>query len=158
MTIVTTRDAYEFRYGNALRGLSISERWWAPAMFVLMALSCFVREQPAPYDYGMLTLIGVFVISGPLLPAKLLWPAISVTLILMGYAIGSFVAVSFDEAFEYIKVSGFLSVGFLVLSALIWRSPERIGAAIIAGVLAASVMTAMLGILGYFSVFVSPEL
>ena len=36
MTGVTTREAYEFRYGNGLKGFSLSERWWPPAMFVVM--------------------------------------------------------------------------------------------------------------------------
>ena len=47
---------------------------------------------------------------------------------------------------------------FSFLSAIIWRSPERNGSAIVAGVLVSSVIAAMLGILGYFNLFVSPEL
>jgi hypothetical protein len=78
-------------------------------------------------------------------------------MVLGGYCIGTMFAVYQEPSFLYIRTSGYLSVSLLFFAALVWGSPERVTPAIAKGLVAASVIAASFGILGYFAVIPNAE-
>ena len=137
---------------------SFSFAWfWPAAVFVLMATSSFVQQEPAPYDLLLLLAMGGFVVSGPRIPRQLAWPALCIVLLLTGYAVGTFFAEHREDALLYLRTSAYLSVSLLFFAALIWRAPERVVPAVMMGLLIASAVAASLGVAGYFHLFPGAE-
>ena len=127
-----------------------AERFWPTMAFVLMALSSFVQREPAPYDFILLASMGLFVLSGARIPAALIWPGLSILLLLFGYTVGAMFAQYQYDAFLYIRTSAYLSISLIFFAALIWRSPETIVPPLAWGFVFASLCAAGLGIAGYF--------
>jgi hypothetical protein len=128
-----------------------AERFWPVFAFVLMALSSFVQNEPAPYDFLLIAAMVGILFLRPKLPVGLFWPAICILMVLAGYAVGAMFAISYDEALDYMRTSAFLSLSLLFVATLVWRQPEKVTMAIVAGVVVSSVIASIIGILGYFN-------
>jgi hypothetical protein len=139
------------------RPLTFSERFWPAYLILMMSLSSVVQREPAPYDFLLLGGMMLFLLSGQRIPDRLVWPALGVLMVLGGYCIGTMFAVYQEPSFLYIRTSGYLSVSLLFFAALVWGSPERVTPAIAKGLVAASVIAASFGILGYFAVIPNAE-
>jgi O-antigen ligase len=128
-----------------------AERFWPVFIFFLMAVSSVVQREPAPYDFLLLGGMILFILSGARVPAGLVWPALSVVFLLLGYVVGAMFAVFQSDAFTYLRTSTYLSVSLLFFASLVWRAPERVVPVITWGLLIASLFAAGLGIAGYFN-------
>jgi O-Antigen ligase len=127
-----------------------AERFWPGFLFVLTAVSSFVQHEPAPYDFLLMGGMLIFLFSGPRVPNALAWPAVSILLLFIGYALGAMSAAYQEDAFAYMRTSAYLSVSLLFFAALVWRAPERMVPAIMAGLVVSSAIAAAIGIAAYF--------
>jgi hypothetical protein len=132
-------------------------RIWSVVIFLLMAISSFVQQEPAPYDVLLIVAMPVLLISGASLPSKLVWPALATLLLLLGYAIGSLFAAYQQDALNYLRTSSFLTISLLFFAALIWRAPARILPPLLAGLVFASFCAALMGIAAYFGAIPNAE-
>jgi hypothetical protein len=148
---------YSHPPGAAPARLPLSERVWPPVVFVLLAISCFVQVEPAPYDYLLVAGMGGLLLSGARAPSGLAWPALFIAMVLTGYAIGSLFSEHRLEAMLYTRTSAYLSFSLLFFAAIIWRSPERTVPWLMAGAIAAGIIASGLGLAGYFGLFPGAE-
>jgi hypothetical protein len=138
--------------------LPLTERIWPIAAFVLLAVSSFVQEEPAPYDFLLVAAMAMLLLSGTRFPSGLAWPALAVTLVLTGYAIGTLFAYHREDALLYLRTSTYLSVSLLFFAALVWRFPERVVPWLMAGSVVAGITATALALAGYFSLFPGAEI
>jgi O-antigen ligase len=132
-------------------------RFWPLFMFLLMAISSFVQQEPAPYDLLLILAMPLLVISGAPLPSKLVWPAIATLFLLIGYGIGTLFAEYQQDALNYLRTSSFLTISLLFFAAIVWRAPERILPPLLAGLVFASFCAACIGIAAYFGAIPNAE-
>jgi hypothetical protein len=144
--------ALHYLHPPAAAPLTVSERVWPFVVFALLAMSCFVQVEPAPYDYALLASMGAFVLAGTRFPPGLAWPALFLALVFTGYAIGLLFAYHRYEGLLYLRTSAYLGVSTLFFAALVWRTPERMMSWLMAGALVAGVLASCLALAGYLGV------
>ena len=142
---------------SASARLTLAERFWPLAVFVLLAISCFVQVEPAPYDFLLVASMGLLLLSGTRMPSGLAWPALSITLILTGYVVGTLFAYHREDALLYLRTSTYLSLSLLFFAVLVWRAPERVVPALMTGAVVAGVIASGFGLAGYFALFPGAE-
>jgi O-antigen ligase len=130
---------------------------WPWLAFALMAISPFVQREPAPYDFMLIALMGLFVLSLPRVPAGFGWPALFVTMLLMGYAVGAMFAVHHEDALLYMRTSAFLSISLVFFAALVFSAPERITGYLMTGYVLAAIAASLLAISAYFGAIPNAE-
>src|SRR5262249_43258207 len=62
-----------------------------------------------------------------------------------------------SDALTYMRTSAYLSVSLLFFAALVWRQPEPMTKAILAGLIVASVIAAAIGVAAYFNLLPDSE-
>jgi hypothetical protein len=123
-------------------------------------LGAFVIFEPAPYDLLLFPIILVWSIFGLRLNRHFL-PMI---VLLLLYLTGGIIAVTqnrpylYDRAFMYMAVTGFLVFSAIFFAAVVAEAPERRYRIIMRAYIAAAVVSALLGIAGYFSLFPGAEI
>jgi O-antigen ligase len=138
-------------------GLATSQ-WIGTALITFGTfLSGFVIAEPAPYELYMALIIGPWFILG----LKLSRTTGALTALMLVYMTGGFLSLTqmhvLSGAPMYMAVSLFLAVTSVFYAAIIEQSPARLHMIFKAWV-AAAVITALLGILGYFHAFPGAEI
>ncbi|MDK1489142.1 O-antigen ligase family protein [Sinorhizobium sp. 7-81] len=116
---------------------------------VAVFLSGFVIAEPAPYEIFMACLIGLWTLFG-LKISRYVAPLLSLLVVFMiGGILSLTVMADLGTGPMYMAVSGFLALSAVFFAAIIEDRHQRLGLIFNAWV-AAAVITALLGILGYF--------
>ena len=120
--------------------------------FMLMLgifLSGFVIHEPAPYDIFMAVLIGMWSVFGLRISRRVMILAALVVLFLVGGIFSITTMADLAKAPLYMAVSGFLGLSAVFIAAVVEDRASRLQL-IYAGYVAGAVVTALLGITGYF--------
>ncbi|NVD38432.1 O-antigen ligase family protein [Ensifer sp. HO-A22] len=151
MSTVDTSQPIVFR--PQLAALSLFGSWLvALAVF----LSGFVIAEPAPYELFMVALIGLWALFG-LKISRYVAPLLTLlTLFMIGGILSLTTMVDLTEGPMYMAVSGFLALSAIFYAAIIEDRYQRLRLIFNAWV-AAAVLTALLGILGYFGAIPGAE-
>ena len=130
------------------------------ASFMLMLgifLSGFVIHEPAPYDLFMAALIGGWSVFGLRISRRVM----ILTALIVTFMIGGLFSVTtmgtLGKAPLYMAVSGFLGFSAVFIAAVVEDRPSRLKL-IFQGYTAGAVVTALLGILGYFELIPHGEI
>ncbi|NVP54496.1 O-antigen ligase family protein [Mycoplana rhizolycopersici] len=119
-------------------------------------LSGFVISEPAPYELFMVALIGVWAILG-LRISRSVAPLLA---LYVTFNVGGMLSLTVMEDMAggpmYVAVSLFLALSAVFFAAIIEEKPQRLGLIFRAWV-ASALITATLGILGYFNAFPGSE-
>jgi hypothetical protein len=119
-------------------------------------LSGFVISEPAPYELFMVALIGVWAILG-LRISRSVAPLLA---LYVSFNVGGMLSLTVMEDMAggpmYVAVSLFLALSAVFFAAIIEDKPQRLGLIFRAWV-ASALITATLGILGYFNAFPGSE-
>lgn len=129
--------------GLPTRSFSNAVLWFA------VFLGGFVFVEPAPYEYFLAAVIPLWMILGLSVPRAISPLVVLMTLFLAGGIVAASQAIHFDEQPIYMAVSGFLALSACFFAALVGQGADRLDTIIGAWIFAA-VLTATLGILGYF--------
>ncbi|WP_457586333.1 O-antigen ligase family protein [Ensifer canadensis] len=151
MSTVDTSQPIVFR--PQLAALSLFGSWLvALAVF----LSGFVIAEPAPYELFLVVLIGLWALFG-LKISRYVAPLLTLlTLFMVGGILSLTTMVDLTEGPMYMAVSGFLALSAVFYAAIIEDRYQRLRLIFNAWV-AAAVLTALLGILGYFGAIPGAE-
>lgn len=151
MSTVDTSQPIVFR--PQLAALSLFSSWLvALAVF----LSGFVIAEPAPYELFMVVLIGLWALFG-LKISRYVAPLLTLlTLFIVGGILSLMTMVDLTKGPMYMAVSGFLALSAVFYAAIIEDRYQRLRLIFNAWVTAA-VLTALLGILGYFGAIPGAE-
>ncbi|KOF22179.1 membrane protein [Ensifer adhaerens] len=151
MSTVDTSQPIVFR--PQLAALSLFSSWLvALAVF----LSGFVIAEPAPYELFMVALIGLWALFG-LKISRYVAPLLTLlTLFIIGGILSLMTMVDLTKGPMYMAVSGFLALSAVFYAAIIEDRYQRLRLIFNAWVTAA-VLTALLGILGYFGAIPGAE-
>lgn len=151
MSTVDTSQPIVFR--PQLAALSLFSSWLvALAVF----LSGFVIAEPAPYELFMVVLIGLWALFG-LKISRYVAPLLTLlTLFIIGGILSLMTMVDLTKGPMYMAVSGFLALSAVFYAAIIEDRYQRLRLIFNAWVTAA-VLTALLGILGYFGAIPGAE-
>ncbi len=151
MSTVDTSQPIVFR--PQLAALSLFGSWLvALAVF----LSGFVIAEPAPYELFMVALIGLWALFG-LKISRYVAPLLTLlTLFIIGGILSLTTMVDLTKGPMYMAVSGFLALSAVFYAAIIEDRYQRLRLIFNAWV-AAAVLTALLGILGYFGAIPGAE-
>lgn len=151
MSTVDTSQPTLFR--PQLAALSLFGSWLvALAVF----LSGFVIAEPAPYELFMVALIGLWALFG-LKISRYVAPLLTLlTLFIVGGILSLMTMVDLTKGPMYMAVSGFLALSAVFYAAIIEDRHQRLRLIFNAWVTAA-VLTALLGILGYFGAIPGAE-
>lgn len=151
MSTVDTSQQVVFR--PQLAALSLFGSWLvAFAVF----LSGFVIAEPAPYELFLVVLIGLWALFG-LKISRYVAPLLTLlTLFMIGGILSLTTMVDLTNGPMYMAVSGFLALSAVFYAAIIEDRYQRLRLIFNAWV-AAAVLTALLGILGYFGAIPGAE-
>lgn len=151
MSTIDTSQPIVFR--PQLAALSLFGSWLvALAVF----LSGFVIAEPAPYELFMVALIGLWALFG-LKISRYVAPLLTLlTLFIIGGILSLMTMVDLTKGPMYMAVSGFLALSAVFYAAIIEDRYQRLRLIFNAWVTAA-VLTALLGILGYFGAIPGAE-
>ncbi|WP_306118584.1 MULTISPECIES: O-antigen ligase family protein [unclassified Roseitalea] len=126
------------------------------AIFAGAFLSGFVIAEPAPYEVYLAGLIGIWALFGLRLPAAIA-PLIALLVLLnLGRLVSMLTMPDWGQAPLHLAVSTFLAITAMFFAAVIAADHRRLGN-IMAGYMAAAVLTATLGIVGYFGLVPGTE-
>jgi hypothetical protein len=136
-----------------LRGRRSAARLAGSAMIAFgVFLSGFVMSEPAPYELMMVAQIAVWFLLG-LKISRTVAPLLALLLIFnIGGLFSMLVMKDMSGAPMYFAVSTFLALTSVFYAAVVEDDPERL-VLIFKAWVAAAIITAMLGILGYFHAF-----
>ena len=136
-----------------LRGRRSAARLAGSAMIAFgVFLSGFVMSEPAPYELMMVAQIAVWFLLG-LKISRTVAPLLALLLIFnIGGLFSMLVMKDMSGAAMYFAVSTFLALTSVFYAAVVEDDPERL-VLIFKAWVAAAMITAMLGILGYFHAF-----
>ena len=136
-----------------LRGRRSAARLAGSAMIAFgVFLSGFVMSEPAPYELMMVAQIAVWFLLG-LRISRTVAPLLALLLIFnIGGLFSMLVMKDMSGAPMYFAVSTFLALTSVFYAAVVEDDPERL-VLIFKAWVAAAIITAMLGILGYFHAF-----
>jgi hypothetical protein len=124
-------------------------RW---TLWTYMAVSGFVAIEPSPYEFMFLVALVVFAIGGVRFD-KMLAPLIFFLLIYDASGLISLVPfVDEKESFNFIFITIYMSLATIFLAAVVAEAPELRMRTIRSGYVVAGVVSAMLGIVGYFDI------
>ena len=127
------------------------------AVFVGILLSGFVINEPAPYDLYMVALIAVWALFG----LRISRPTLPLLVLLVATNIGGMLAMTqmadLDSTPLYLAVSLFLAFTAVFFAAVAEARPDVYRLIFLAYVVSA-ILTATLGIAGYFNAFPGAEL
>lgn len=127
---------------------------WLVALVVF--LSGFVIAEPAPYELFLVVLIGLWALFG-LKISRYVAPLLTLlTLFMIGGILSLMTMVDLTKGPMYMAVSGFLALSSVFFAAIIEDRHQRL-ALIFNAWVAAAVLTALLGILGYFGAIPGAE-
>ena len=129
--------------GLPTRSFSNAILWFA------VFLGGFVFVEPAPYEYFLAAIIPLWMILGLSVPRAISPLVVLMTLFLAGGIIAAAQAVDLDEQPIYMAVSGFLALSACFYAALIGQGADRLDT-IVGAWISSALLTAGLGILGYF--------
>jgi hypothetical protein len=125
---------------------------------VLVFLSGFVLYEPAPSDLLLCAVVVVWAFLGLRLSRPML-PMIVLMLLYMSGGLLSFVELkAFQKPAIYMATTGFLAISSMFFAAVIQTDTERRLKVIEQSYIAAAIVTAVLGILGYFGAIPYAEL
>ena len=124
-------------------------RW---TLWTYMAVSGFVAIEPSPYEFMFLVALVVFAIGGVRFD-KMLAPLIFFLLIYDASGLISLVPfVDEKESFNFIFITIYMSLATIFLAAVVAEAPELRMRTIRSGYVVAGVVSATLGIVGYFDI------
>jgi len=120
-------------------------------------LGGFVIFEPAPYELFLAALLGIWLLFGLRIPANVMPLLLLFVLFNAGGVISSFQIEEWDRGMIYVSVSLFLALSSVFFAILIQQDMSRIRL-IFRAYTVAAVVTALLGIIGYFGVVPGFEL
>jgi len=130
------------------RGLPV--KWLADsAIAVAVFLGGFVIVEPAPYELFLAMLLGVWALAGMRIPRAVVPLLVIFCLFETGGIISSFQIANWQRGVQYVAISSFLALSSVFFAIVILEDMGRLRLIFRAYVIAA-VITAMLGIIGYF--------
>ncbi len=151
MSTVDTPPPIVFR--PQLAALSLFGSW---LVALVVFLSGFVIAEPAPYELFLVVLIGLWALFG-LKISRYVAPLLTLlTLFMIGGILSLMTMVDLTKGPMYMAVSGFLALSAVFYAAIIEDRYQRLRLIFNAWVTAA-VLTALLGILGYFGAIPGAE-
>jgi hypothetical protein len=117
-----------------------------------LAVFCggFVFMEPAPYEFAFALLCCAVLAKGLRMPAMLALPVTFLAFWVCGGILAIAANGSGTKAAVYMAISAYLALSTVVFAALSAESPERTGATVRSAWLAAALITAIAGIVGYF--------
>lgn len=110
----------------------------------------FVFMEPAPYEFAFAFLCCALLIKGLRMPGMLALPVVLLAIWVCGGILAIGVNGSGTRAAVYMAISAYLALSAVIFAALSAESPERSSATIRSAWLAAALITAVAGIVGYF--------
>ncbi len=119
-------------------------------LWFTFAISSIVWIEPAPFDFMVIVLVGVGVVSGYRLPPGLAVPLSLLGVLAVTGLIGGFASDTVVESIRHTVISIFLYAFTISLTAFVTRDPRRMLPAIIGGQAIAALVAASVGVFAYF--------
>ncbi|MEO0496995.1 MAG: O-antigen ligase family protein [Pseudomonadota bacterium] len=126
-------------------------------LFVVAMSGGFVIFEPAPYELLMVGLMGVFFLSGLKINRTSLPLLLLMTLFSLGGVMGMFQLQNPASSYVYIAVTFFLGVTAWFFALVVAQDPYRLRI-IMLGTIIGAILTALLGIAGYFNAIPGSEM
>ncbi|MEL6203410.1 MAG: O-antigen ligase family protein [Pseudomonadota bacterium] len=150
-------SAASFTIDPAAKNRAIAAALSSMALFLGAFLSGFVINEPAPYELFMAALIPVWALFGLRIPRATAPLIILLIIFNIGGVISLMVLPSMTSQLMYVLVSFFLAFTSIFFAAVIAADHKRLDV-IISGYLAAALLTATAGILGYLGLLPGGEI
>ena len=127
-------------------------------LFLTVATSFYVLEEPSPHDLLMVATAGVLFALGLRIPPGAAAPAACLSLVLVGYMIGGAGARYIDLSIQFMQITAYLTVVFVFVTSVVAASPDRALRAVWGGYLAAAGLSAFLGVAAYLNAVPNADL
>ncbi len=121
------------------------------ALWCTMATSGIVFIEPAPFDFAMMGLAGLFFVTGLRLPRHIAPLMVLLVLWVLGGLMAIPMTAFFGETTQFVAVTGYLSVSAIFLASIVHRDPVRTLSVVMSGYTLAALIATAAGLIGYFS-------
>ena len=119
-------------------------------LWLLMASSSIVFIEPAPYDLLGLALLVAFLLLGMRIPAGIRYAVLFLGIFYLACIIASVLSPEPSISVRPLFIRLYLLASWLLFTCLIHENPDRVLRVLFSGYMAAAVLAAVLGVLGYF--------
>ncbi|MFN0263340.1 O-antigen ligase family protein [Tepidamorphus sp. 3E244] len=137
---------------DVMRGLRfLAGRVLPLVLWVTIACGALAFIEPSPYEFAFLVLTLVVAVRGMAVPRAILVPLIFLTVFNLGGLISLSTTEPEFEAQKFVAVSAYLGLTTIIAALVVAEDPRRMNV-VATAYIAAALLTAVAGILGYFDV------